>query len=418
MEYFPLSIAGLVMTISALILVSRRAVLSPLFLTIICFLICGVLTVWPQMIYSGNRNYPISTTTQIYLLFASFPFLAAAILTRRPYILAVTPDYGWRFFPQRVWLMIFCGICVLDPMLSIALHGRVGLAQGNQGLGEGGGAHSAVFTPITFIAWAAAAAACYMVMLAMISRRLTLWEYCRLYPRQAGMAFVALAASSLSGNRFLFLSQGVVFVCSMALVGKLKMRLLVAGAVAGMMLFVVLGNFRFGKVDIRDNIESLTNIGFVDSTKGWVVSYFEPNIPNLDNFMSRHPSPTFGVGWVTSLLPSGLVDLLHLVRTNAIQWMGDNGLLAHRGMTFRTWYPDLIMDFGVFLSQVVAGAVLVFCALTYNVALRSPRRLVLFMVCTPLLLFSPLLTAFYSLQHVAPFLLLWLIRERSAEEEE
>ena len=67
---------------------------------------------------------------------------------------------------------------------------------------------------------------------------------------------------------------------------------------------------------------------------------------------------------------------------------------------------------------MVAGAVLLFCALTYNVALRSPRRLVLFMVCTPLLLFSPLLTAFYSLQHVAPFLLLWLIRERSAEEEE
>ncbi len=415
MEYFPLSIAGVILTISAVILISRRAVLSPLCLTIFCFLLCGILTAWPQMVYSENRNYPIAIATQVYLLIASVPFLVAALLTRRPFVLAVNPDYGWKFFPQRTWLMIFCGICVLDPLLSIALHGRVGLAQGNQGMGEGGGAHSEVFTPITFIAWAAAAAACYMVMMTIISRRLTLWQFISLYPKQAGMALIALGASSLSGNRFLFLSQGTVFVCSMVLVGKLKLRLLIGGAVAGLMLFVVLGNFRFGSVDIRDNLETRTNIGIVDSTMGWVVSYFEPNIPNLDNFMRQPPAPTFGKSWLTSLLPSGLVDALHLERSNSIAWLGDMELLAHRGMTFRTWYPDFIMDFGVILSQVIAAALLLFCAMTYNTALRSPRFLLLFMTTTPIMLFSPLLAAPYSLQHVAPFLLLWLIRENQEE---
>jgi len=410
MALFPLLVAGATLAAASLMLAAKGAGASPLNVASLSLLVCGGLTMWPQMAESGNRNYPPEFGTQLYLLVSTLPFLFAAWITRRPIINLVAPVYSWHFLPEGAWLFIFTLVCVADPVISWLAFGKVGLSQGYAGMGAGGGAHSEVFTPLTYIAWASCAAVCCVVFLRMVACNLSFSQLSLSYPSYVLMMVVSLVATTLSGNRFILLGQVALLICLLSLQRRLQWRWLAAVVFAGVMFFVLIGNIRFGAVDVRDFLASWTGLAGLDFLVGWVVTYFEPSFANLDNFLHDPPGPLLGAGWVSSVLPSGVVDALGMQRMNAIQWMVNQEQLAYRGMTFRTWYPDFVTDFGVIGSQVVVGLIVLAAAYIYNAALSSPRALVLFCVTAPVIFFAPFLAAAYQMQIIGPFLLLLLIR--------
>jgi hypothetical protein len=144
------------------------------------------------------------------------------------------------------------------------------------------------------------------------------------------------------------------------------------GALLLTVYFVVAGNYRFGTVDVTKKVQKSTGNESVDMVYAWAADYTEPTFPNLDNFIHDQPGMLFGMAWVSSVLPSELVDALGINRNNAAIWLSDNSLYAYHGLTFRTMYPDLIMDFG-FKGALVMGAVFFWAgARIYNQSLKSP----------------------------------------------
>jgi hypothetical protein len=141
----------------------------------------------------------------------------------------------------------------------------------------------------------------------------------------------------------------------------------------------------------------------------WTITYAEPTFPNLDNFIRDQPAMQFGFGWISSVAPSEILDALGLTRANAAVWFWDNSLYAYHGLTFRTMYPDLIMDFG-FKGALFMGAVFLWLgARIYNQSLRSPHHFALFLAFTPLILMMTLTAAFYALPNLLAFAILFII---------
>jgi oligosaccharide repeat unit polymerase len=399
--------------IAAVWLVIRRAVFSPQFVAALGYLLLGTLTLFPQLYYSEGRASVLAKGTQSFLLVVAATFLLAAFYTRRPRVRTAYPPVRWRFFSLRGWLSMFFLVCLADPMVSIALTGNVGILMGNQGMGRGGSIHTDAFTPITFIAWACAAMAATMVLTEFLFSGLSFREYRRRRWPHLLLLAGCFFFTGLSGNRFILIFPLACALIGLGLFGRIRPMMLAAVAVLGTVFFVAIGNFRFGAVDIVDNLRVVAGIGPVDLLVAWVASYAEPGFPNLDNFLVRPPSPTWGMAWLSSVLPSALVDAFGLDRINSGIWLADNSLYAYRGLTFRTMYPDLIIDFGRIGALMVGGVIFLLSARAYNRALASPSHFVFFTLMASLLLWSPLLASFYQAQTIAAFALLFFIRRTS-----
>ncbi len=397
---------------TAIRLIYKRAAFSPQFGAACTFFLMGVLTLFPRMTYSENRPYALSLKTQVFLCLAAAIFCIAALYMKRPKLRPEYPPVRWNLLSRRMWLMGFCAICVADPIVSFLLHGRVGLVQGNEGMGSGGGAHSDVFTPLTFVAWSCASMAMAMLMTDFLFSFKGIIPYIHLRIIDIGLVGVCSLCTALSGNRFVLICQLASLTIGLALFSRLKVWMVVTVAVFLAVFFVVVGNFRFGTIDITDSLQHTTGVRSVDTIDAWASTYSEPTFPNLDNFLRDQPGMMFGLDWVTTVVPSEIIDAVGLDRTNSSQWFADNALYAYHGLTFRTMYPDLIMDFGIKGALFLSAVFLWFGMRVYNGALQSPYHFVLFLAYSPLILLMPLSAGFYSLPNLLTFAIVLIIQKR------
>jgi oligosaccharide repeat unit polymerase len=392
-------------------LLYQKAHFSPQFVAAVTFVIMGVSVILPQLVYSETRQTTLGMRTQIFLLISAATLFGTVLYMRKPELLPEYPTLRWRILPRLGWLFVFLVICVADPIVSYKLYGTVGLIQGNQGMGTGGGGNVDVFTPLTFIAWSCASMAVSMVMTDFLFSFRGYLAFLRKRYIDVGIVIGCLASTTLSGNRFVLICQLLSLCLGLAMFSRLKVWMVVAVALFLATFFVVVGNFRFGKLDVSETLEHTTGNTSVDKAKAWLSDYTEPNLLNLDAFLRDQPGMMWGMDWVTTVLPSGILDKLNVDRTNSAQWLSDNKLYAYHGLTFRTMYPDLIMDFGYKGALILGGVFLMLGARIYNRALLSPHHFLLFLAYAPLILIMPLAAAFYALPNLVPFGLLLLAYE-------
>lgn len=401
------AMGGFVASIVSLTL--KRAVVSPQCFAAATFLLSGVFVLAPELRYSSNRAYVLSDRCQYLLLFAAVSLFASCLLMRRPEVLLSYPPIRWRLWKQQVWLSLFMLICLLDPLVSIVSYGQVGLTQGNASMGSSG-SHSDVFSPLTYLAWAVGAMAVYMVAVDFLISQKTFSAYLPTKWFDLGCVLVCLFCNSLSGNRFLLVFQVLLFLCALALFSKLRVWLTLGAMLAMGVFFIIIGNFRFGAIDVRDNLAESTGSGEADTVMGWVTAYTEPIYPTLDNFLMNQPEKGFGARWITSVMPTPVLDALGLERDTTAQYIARNKLLAHRGLTFRTMYADLTADFGYSGAAIAGLLVMLAGTLVYNRALNSPFSLLLFFLISQFVLWAPLLAAFYQLPPLSSFLILAILK--------
>lgn len=404
---------------SAIFLVSRQATFSPQFISAVSFTLCGLFTLFPQLKYSSNRPYVLSERCQIFILLAAITFAVANLFVRKPVLPLTYPRVRWKLFPQSIWLSIFFLVCLSDPVVSWFRFGTVGLIQGHEGMGTGGGSHTEVYSPITYIAWSAGAISMCMVAIDYLTSSLSLTSYILRKPMSLALVAGSLTCNSLGGNRFIIVFQSLTLLFSLALFERLKVWMTVTVAILGMFFFVIIGNFRFGAIDITDNLDHLTGFRPYDLTLAWLTSYTEPIFPTLDNLLQNQPGISYGMNAVTSILPSSIVESLNLSReNNGPEYLSAHQLYAYHGLTFRTMYGDLVLDFGYKVSLLIGAGFFLLGAIIYNRSLDSHFRLLLFFVFSPLILFSPFIAGFYSLPNLASFAILLLVAPELAVQRE
>lgn len=409
-----LIIAQLVFLASAYLLVIRRAAVSPQMLAIGIFLLAGCFMFFPLLRFSSLRGSVLEVRCQVLILMCALSFLASSLIIRRTGTEEELPRVRWRIFSQQTWLILLCMVCVADPILSLALYGNIGIIQANQGMGTGGGNSGEVFSPVTFIAWACGAISVKIITMDFLTGGLPAVVFVRKRFFQLGIVGFSLACNTLSGNRFILGYELLTVLCGLARFSRLQWRVVIPTFAFLAVFFVIIGQFKFGAVDITDYMDSrvMTGVHVIDTPMAWMATYIEPNYWNLDNLLDNQSARQYGTGWLTSILPSSVNDALGLARENSAGYMAENNLQAYHGMTFRTMYGDMVYDFGYWVSALLGLALLLFGAWTYNKAGSSTFHLALFFAISPVIIATPLLSTLYQLQTLATFGIVLLVSRR------
>ena len=391
--------------------VFRGTLLSPIVWLSVVFASTGFFSIFPLMAASKTRYPETGEAAQWIFFLTGVVCCLSSAWSRRPVLSRPLRPMRWRFFGEKTWYGGFLLFCMLDVAYTVATFGTVGLIYGRDNMGiAGGGAHSGVFSTFTYLGWVAGSMAFFALVFDYFSSKLDLRAYIRSNGWKIVVVLLCVLLNSLSGNRFMFVFRFMTVFLLLAMCGRIRWWMPVGGAVVIVVFFVVVGNIRFGQVDVREQLEVRVDNPVLGYPIAWYVSYTEPILPNLDNFVEADRPVLLGASWLTSVMPGFVVDRLGVTRMNAIIFIGMNSLLAHRGQTFRTHYPDLILDFGLVLGTGLGLGVIAFGAYCYRRAFDSERWFLNYIIVAPLMLFIPFLNPLYQIVSLLPFARLFLLR--------
>lgn len=394
----PLVVFALMIFISLLIyMYVKGMIISAPGFSVFVFSLSSLFVLFPLLVYSNNRDYVLSSACQWYILGIAVTWAIAVFgFMRKPPPDISYPELQWRFVPQRVWLLFFSSVCMLDPIITIAKFGKIGLIHGNEMMGAGG-SHADVITLTTVIGWECGSVASAMLQTDFFVSRLN-WKQFLFQQRKwfdLGLVLFCLACNSTTGNRFILIMNVLSFASGLAIFGRLQTRPAIVGATILLSFFTLIGNYRIGRADIKEKLTFETQIKFIDSSLGWIATYTEPIFPTLDTFLQNAPPPAWGGAWLNNIGPSVLRGvLLSKDRSSPIEEMYE--IIPHFGLTFRTMYSDLVFDFGAIGSLIVGFLVLFLCVILYNRSTRSARSLSIYLNTFQMFAFMPLLATFYT----------------------
>lgn len=402
--------ALVVFALTLIHLLRKRMLITPPGVSVVVYCAASLFVLFPVLIYSNKRDYVLSNLCQAFILGIAITWAVAIFgFMKRPTAEVNYPTLHWRFVPQRAWIVLFALVCMLDPILAITRFGKVGLLHGNETMGAGG-SHMDVFTFATVIGWECGAVASTMLQTDFLVSRLSWKEF--LFGRRKWIDLVlvlfCLACNSTTGNRFIIVMNALSLASGLAIFNRLRTGLAMSGLVVLMVFFTVVGNFRIGRVEIKDKLSFETRLKFVDSALGWVSTYTEPIFPTLDTFLQNAPAPAWGGAWFNAIVPTVLRGVvLKKDRTLPIEEMYQ--IIPHYGMTFRTMYADLLFDFGPLASLFVGMALNLICVSVYNNSTQSARRLAIYLNTFQMFAFMPLLASFYTQLPFMSFAILLLV---------
>lgn len=176
--------------------------------------------------------------------------------------------------------------------------------------------------------------------------------------------------------------------------------------------FVNLGNYRLGEkaggnpFAGRGILESTTNTTLI-----WSYLYTAPSLLNLNNLFEYQKEREISYG---NMLLQTIVPFTNDNVKNSITVMVDNGLLEYYGITFRTIYSDLLIDFGV-VGSIFVGMILMYILKIIFISARKDyfHRL-LYASLIPGIIFFPFLNLFTGFANMLPIVIVILVYKKYA----
>ncbi|MDB5348585.1 MAG: hypothetical protein JWP89_6962 [Schlesneria sp.] len=406
-----LVIAALALFIGTfLYLLSMQMAVSPQGVSLIVFIASSVFVLWPILLHSSNRDYVLSGPCQWLVLGIAVTWAIAIIgFMTKPSEEVEYPELRTRFIPQQMWLSLLTVVCTIDPIVTVAKFGKIGLMYSNEMVGNGGG-YGDVWSITTTLGVVCGMVASAMLQADFLVSRLDWRQF--LFGRKKwldlGLVTWCLCCNSATGNRFVIVMNVVALASGLAIFNRLQVKMALLGLVALTAFFIAIGNYRFGRLEIKNLLSFETNIKVVDSGLGWIASYSEPIFPTLDTYLANAPPPALGGFWLNAVAPTALRGIITgKDRTTAMDEMSQ--LLPHFGMTFRTMYAELAFDFGLVGSLLVGTVVLLLSIWLYNNATASPFLLSIYIATFHMFGFMALLANFYTQIPFMAVALLWIV---------
>jgi hypothetical protein len=226
------------------------------------------------------------------------------------------------------------------------------------------------------------------------------------------MFLVTLGGVFTLGLRNIILWPVIYFLFLGSSTGRVFLsRKMIVTTCFGLVLFVVLGNLRLGTSLIGNPFEGrIRQLEGANAMFLWIFLYSVPSLLNLNNLFMKvsHDTPYNGLLLLSGMLPG--VDF-ESVKTS-MDYITENQLLEFYGITFRTIYADLLLDFGIIGSLLVAFLIMVIYKLVFYMSLNNRKYGYIYCTILPSIVFFPFLNILTGLANLLPVLVIFIIMRK------
>ncbi len=329
---------------------------------------------------------PIATSISVLSLRVQSMFLAFSTLTsiglvvflrRRPR----SPDGGRGINRRAVQLIGWCClfISVVELILVIRMVGTLPLFKIADNAGTGYGVqYSEVQIPfLTMFSRACGRLFLVLMSAVFIFSRQSLTQFAKSYLVELLILLTVLLFNLAAGNRSVILIAVLIMGSAVSLRVVVPRKILAILGVILIVVFVVVGNFRFGQKDIRRNLEFQSGISAVDYTLAWFSNYTQPNPQNLEIFMYLNGSyKSWGKLIISKCIPDQILNVVYPAAANvqdtALLMEGEGKqFFAQPGMMFTTAFSQFYQDFGGVGSVLFLSGL---CVLSMHACAQSTRN--------------------------------------------
>lgn len=399
--------AAILFVAAAVVWLRKRYFCSPFTLAAFVFaLTCGF-NIHPILATESATPSSFSTATIIIINSTALLYLCLGILV--PSNRAnLTYSFRLRLGSIRVITGLCCAVCVADTAISIRTYGTLPIIASANTFGTQYYLQGNDSAFLSVLSWAAGTVAFLLLTLDCCRTPQSIWHYIRANKIVCLMVVISVLCNLSSGFRNTLIGKLIIFGAIYELTHRIRLIPVILSAAFVAVFFVIVGNFRFNALRVEDRLNPNVNLGSAQNAVGWLATYSEPILENLENFVSFAPEPLNGQLLVSSLIPSVLHDELRIERYSSTTFMGGNRLYSHGGFTFRTFYPELMMDAGVAGGAVLGGVLLSICFLILAGCFRNPAYLISYGLLSPSLFSAPLTNEFTKLYTMVPFIV-WIL---------
>ena len=220
---------------------------------------------------------------------------------------------------------------------------------------------------------------------------------------------IALGLNTLDGMRNIVVTMLITLMCALSLKGIIRVTHLAIGVGVIGLFFMVAGAFKQGDKQEMPLTISTGNPA-LDPMLYSIVSYVEPNLPNLDNLIRLEPHPSYGMVYVSEIVPDAFIAPFMTVPDPAADIMADNKAFSYPGLTFRTSYADFYVDFGAYGAVAVVTMIYGLAVFCLNRSGFSSRAFLGYVLLSPIVIFIPLINLTVGVQAIFPLLTLFVLR--------
>jgi len=349
-------------------------------------------------LYGRTQINPLHLPTKILLFSSSISIVFISLFLRRPNQLLwknyniITPIPSF-YLISLLLILVFAGVIV-----SLKSLGTLPIFYLNTASDANQISYEDVFAgPVNFIGWGAGRFLSVWLTISMIYWHGSWANYLRKNWFLTLATTLALIFNTLDGLRnMLFLSM-LTLVFALSMRGVIKIRHLLIAGVTAVLFFSLAGIFKQGEKSGQGMIYTTGN-DFFDKSIYSFVSYAEPNLFNLDNLIMLSPQLKYGGVFFSHLFPGPIVRLFMDQPDTVAQIMSETGSYAQPGLTFRTIYADLFVDFGLLGTVFVATIIYGLGVLCFNRANISPYFLLGFIYLSPAICFFPFINTLSGIQ--------------------
>jgi oligosaccharide repeat unit polymerase len=315
--------------------------------------------------------------------------------------------------PRNFIILIFVGMCLVASARSVAkLHTFPLFILARDGVG-----YSEVFEGfVTYLGWGAGRALAVWLTLEAAMWAGTLQQFIRRHFVLCAGTVVGITLNVLDGQRNLLIIPLLLGLFALSRLRKIKLRHIALGGLAILLFFTAVGAFRMGESNrAATRIKPVTHISSVDNGIGNIVTYLEPNINNLNNLVRLHQPLSYGKVVLYGMIPDRLLNSFLSPPESALDQLTNAKMFSHPGLTFRTVFADLYVDFGAIGAVLLASFIYTLGIYMFNRADQSPRHMLAYLILAQGIMNFPTLNTLLGIPSLIQVTLFFLLRFQYTE---
>ncbi len=414
----PELLPGLILSLATLVIVLIRLkfTLTPFHICWILFALEFVFALKPMMKVDdyGRTHYYAMDPVTIYVLYAGLGIMSFMSWKLRLPKVNQLPEYWMTCRIDENLLMLVLTVCTMAaslqsflklgtlPMIAMAQateDNRIGYEDVYSGfltfLGRGTGRTLAIWLLLAVGLWRGTVSAFFN-------------RYFNLICTTAGTLFL----NAMDGQRNVVVMPFFLGAFMLSLQRRLRRIHFTVALGLLIVFYVFVGIFRMSYFDAADAYLAVSSGSpVVDQAAAGLITYTEPNLHNLNNQIAITSRYTYGLNFLSLMLPDDLLILVGIeVPDSPIEQLMDSGMLAQPGMTFRTIYADLYGDFGATGSILMTSLGYWVAIFAFNRSLSHPKYMLWYHFLAQVVICLPLVNAAGGITFIVPFLLLVVLK--------
>jgi len=376
-------------------------IITPFHFCMVIFILESALCCFPLMkddLYGRTQENTALLTTKTILFISAILMLGISFYIKKPNPLLWKNYKVEPIIPDLLLIGILLAVVGMGVIVSFKKLGTLPIFYLNSASDTNQVFYEDVFSgPINYIGWGAGRILSTWLTISMVLWNGSSAEYIKRNWMLLISTILALVFNTMDGLRNMLFLSIITLIFALSMRGFIKAKHLVGAGIIAILFFALGGIFKQGEKTQQGMIFT-TGEDFLDKALYSIVSYAEPNLFNLDNLIRLSPKLQYGAVFFSHLLPGPLVKTFMDQPDTAVQLLSDAGSFAQPGLTFRTIYADLFVDFGVTCTVLVSTLIYGFAVICFNSSQRSPYYLLAFIYIAPIICYFPMMNTLAGIQ--------------------